>query len=70
MKEHILRECVNRLVTVAKECHGHESLRDRFLAIVLEAINADNDWWRAYESSKVPSPITIPGDKLSRTSGI
>lgn len=44
MKEHILRECVNQLRLVAIEYHNHQSLRERILKTVSNAVEEDKKW--------------------------
>ena len=46
MKEHIIRELVNRLRDTAIANHDKECLRDIILAHVMEALNADFEWYR------------------------
>ncbi len=51
MKEHIIRELVNQLCRTAKIAHDKDCLRDMVLKDVLEALNADVEWYKGYAAA-------------------
>lgn len=58
MKDHIVRELVNRLRKIAVENHAHGCLRDLILKEVLEALNEDVEWHKAYKAVAAPQEIS------------